>query len=77
MPALKISQLPVGDTLTGAELLPIVQDQETRQTTLAAVAALASAPAGAVTNARWLAHTGHSGAFVNDPAMTVTLFELV
>lgn len=34
MPNLPISQLPVSDTLTGVELLPLVQDQITKYTTV-------------------------------------------
>lgn len=76
MPA--ISELP--DTLsafTGAELLPIVQDQETRQAPLSAL--LAASPARSLANARWVRING--GDFISateytfdyDPYSYVTL----
>lgn len=54
----KISQLPVAAALTGTELVPVVQNGVTDQTTTAAIAALAPAPTsssvlGAFSGGNW------------------------
>ncbi|MGP1666496.1 MAG: SPRY domain-containing protein [Rhodanobacter sp.] len=73
MPSLKISQLPAATTLTGAELLPVVQGGTTKQTTTAEIAAIGedrcqwmqnaynSSPGGVFSNGRLSAESSIEG----------------
>lgn len=66
--SVRISELPSATALTGAELIPVVQEQETRQTT---VTSLFGGYPPTITNARWTYASTHPGAPVNAAGLTV------
>lgn len=66
----RITELPNNAALTGAEVLAIVQDGETRHVSVADIASL-PLPAAAV-NARWL-RSNADAAFINNTALDLVL----
>jgi hypothetical protein len=66
----KLSELPANIELTGAEIIVVVQDSETRKVALSE-ALIARHPVS-VSNARWIKST-NSPALINNPVATLNL----
>jgi hypothetical protein len=66
----KLTELPANAALTGAEIIVVVQNGETRQVALSA-ALIARHPVN-LNNTRWI-KTNHSTALINNPAVILDL----
>lgn len=67
----RITELPEHGPMTGAELVAIVQDGETRQVSVTLL--LDSPRPAAAVNARWLRHSAAPTDFINSMAFDIYL----